>query len=314
MTGPIEYSFVIPVYNEAASLRELHAQINTTVTSLGKPHEIIFVNDGSTDDSWLTICALAESDANIRAIRFRRNFGKASALAAGFEVVRGQIVFTLDADLQDDPAEIPNFLAKLDEGFDVVSGWKKIRHDPWHKVFPSRVFNAMVSRKTGLKLHDHNCGFKAFRREVLSHLKLYGERHRFVPVLSAAAGFRVGEVVIHHRARPYGESKYGWNRFLRGYLDLHSVAMETKYGYRPLHWYGSQSLKMLMVAVGLSALSIMLTVWMPSSSSVTIAMMVACTLLLGSMMTYLIGLHSEATLSQHPPTVPYTVSESIRRD
>ncbi len=314
MTGPTEYSFVIPVYNEAASLGELHAQIRSTVASLAKAYEIIFVDDGSTDDSWLTIRALAERDTNIRAIRFRRNFGKASALAAGFEAARGQFVFTIDADLQDDPAEVPNFLAKLGEGFDVVSGWKKIRHDPWHKVLPSRVFNAVVSRKTGVKLHDHNCGFKAFRREVLPHLKLYGERHRFVPVLAAAAGFRVGEVVIHHRARPYGKSKYGWNRFLRGYLDLQSVTMETKYGYRPLHWYGSQSLMMLMAAIGLSVLTIVLAAWIPSSPAVTITMIGACTLYLGTMTAYLIGLQAEALLSQNPPSTPYTVSESIRRD
>ena len=167
---------------------------------------------------------LASDDATIRAVRFRRNFGKAAALQAGFRLVRGEIALTLDADLQDDPHEIPRFLEMLSEGYDVISGWKQVRHDPWHKVFPSRVFNGMISTLTGVKLHDHNCGMKCYRAEVLREVRLYGELHRFIPVLAAAKGFRVGEMVINHRARKFGSSKYGVRRFIKGFLDLLTVS------------------------------------------------------------------------------------------
>ena len=181
---------------------------------------------------------LAGGDPRVSAIRFRRNFGKAAALTAGFRAARGDMVFTLDADLQDDPAEIPRFLAELEKGFDVVSGWKKTRHDPWHKVYPSRVFNWLVSRLTGCRLHDHNCGFKLYRREVLREVGIYGELHRFIPVLAHARGFRVGEVAVHHRRRRHGASKYGFSRFFKGFLDLLTVRFLTRFSQRPLHVLG----------------------------------------------------------------------------
>ncbi|MHC4402702.1 MAG: glycosyltransferase family 2 protein, partial [Planctomycetota bacterium] len=183
-------SIVIPVFNEEESLEKLHEEICEVAKANRYELDVIFVDDGSTDGSWKVIERLAETDRRVRGIRFRRNFGKAAALSAGFAEVRGRLIVTLDADLQDDPQEIPRFLAQMEEDLDVVSGWKKVRHDPWHKVGPSRVFNWMVSRLTGVKLHDHNCGMKCYRREVFDEVRLYGELHRFVPVLAAARGFR----------------------------------------------------------------------------------------------------------------------------
>lgn len=236
MSLPI--SLVVPVLNERESLGPLFDQIAQGVAGTGRSWELIFVDDGSSDGSWDSIAKLAAEHPQVRGFRFRRNFGKAAALDAGFRVATGDVVLTLDADLQDDPAEIPRFLAAIDGGLDVVSGWKKIRHDPWHKVLPSRVFNAVVSRVTGVKLHDHNCGFKAYRAAVLREVRLYGELHRFVPVLAAERGYTVGELVIQHRARQFGRSKYGIKRFTRGFLDLISVQFLTGYGDRPQHFLG----------------------------------------------------------------------------
>ena len=235
-------SLVIPVYNEHDSLTPLLAEITEVVGKIDQRVEIIFVDDGSTDGSWQLVRELSAKDERVRGIRFRRNFGKAAALEAGFKVARGGVVMTLDADLQDDPHEIPNFLAAVRGGLDVVSGWKKIRLDPWHKTFPSRVFNRMVGWVTKVHLHDHNCGFKAYRADVLRELNLYGEMHRFVPVLAAGRGFKVGELAIHHRPRQFGRSKYGWQRFVKGFLDLVTVHFLTKFGRRPQHLLGSYGL------------------------------------------------------------------------
>ena len=238
-------SLVIPVYNESDSLPQLFKELNDVAQANQYDLDVIFVDDGSTDASWKTISDLATSDSRVRGIRFRRNFGKAAALNAGFKVVRGDMVMTLDADLQDDPHEIPKFLEKMASGFDVVSGWKRVRHDPWHKVGPSRIFNALVSWLTGVTLHDHNCGMKCYRREVLSEVRLYGELHRFVPVLAAAKGFRVGELVIQHRPRQHGYSKFGVERFVKGFLDLLTVKFLTHYGRRPSHLFGTIGLVFL---------------------------------------------------------------------
>lgn len=235
-------SLVIPVLDEKESLRALVTEIDSVVRTLPQRCEIIFVDDGSTDGSWELIREMAAADRRIQGVRFRRNFGKAAALEAGFRHAGGAIVLTLDADLQDDPSEIPRFLAAIQGGWDVVSGWKKVRHDPWHKVFPSRVFNWVVSRVTSVSLHDHNCGFKAYRADVFREIRLYGELHRFVPVLAADRGFKVGELVIHHRPRKYGRSHYGVRRFVKGLLDLISVQFLTAFGDRPQHFLGSLGL------------------------------------------------------------------------
>lgn len=232
-------SIVIPVYNEQESLATLFGEIDRAAQQTGLDVEVLFVDDGSRDGSWAVIRTLAEQDPRVQGIRFRRNFGKAAALSAGFAAAHGELILTLDADLQDDPAEIPKFLARLNEGFDIVSGWKKTRHDPWHKVGPSRVFNAMVSWLTGVRLHDHNCGMKCYRAEVFREVRLYGELHRFIPVLAAARGFRVAEVVINHRPRRFGYSKYGVRRFVKGFLDLLTVKFLTGFGERPQHVLGT---------------------------------------------------------------------------
>jgi dolichol-phosphate mannosyltransferase len=233
-------SVVVPVYNEVDTLAKLHAELVEVTERKQLAWELIFVDDGSSDGSWAEIERLAREDVRVRGIRLRRNFGKAAALSSGFEAARGDVVFTLDADLQDDPKEIPNFLeAMAKQELDVVSGWKKTRHDPWHKVIPSRIFNAMIGQLTGVRLHDHNCGFKCYRRDVLSEVHIYGELHRFVPVLANARGWKVGEIVVQHRPREFGRSKYGVYRFVKGFLDLLTVYFLTGFGQRPQHLLGS---------------------------------------------------------------------------
>jgi glycosyltransferase involved in cell wall biosynthesis len=236
-------SVVVPVRDEAESLETLHSELSAVFSGdPSGPVEFVFVDDGSRDGSWQVLAELAGRDPRITAIRFRRNFGKAAALMAAFQVARGELVFTMDGDLQDDPAEIPRFLVAICNGFDVISGWKKKRHDPWHKVYPSRVFNSTVSKLTGCRLHDHNCGFKLYRREVLREIGIYGELHRFVPVLAHARGFRVGEIEVKHRARQHGSSKYGVSRLIKGFLDLLTVRFLTRFSQRPLHVLGGVGL------------------------------------------------------------------------
>jgi dolichol-phosphate mannosyltransferase len=262
-------SVVIPVFNERDSLLPLHAEIAAVAERARLDLEVLFVDDGSTDGSWAVIADLARKHPAAHGIRFRRNFGKAAALSAGFRAARGEIILTLDADLQDDPAEVPRFLDALGDprhahasvlprgdeeetqaptpvteapALDVVSGWKRVRHDPWHKVWPSRVFNWMVSWLTDVRLHDHNCGLKCYRAEVFREVRLYGELHRFIPVLAAARGFRVGEIEVAHRPRRFGRSKYGVRRFVKGFLDLLTVKFLTGFGQRPQHLLGGLGL------------------------------------------------------------------------
>jgi glycosyltransferase involved in cell wall biosynthesis len=251
-------SIIIPVLNESESLRELSAEIAQTCQRNNIDYEVIFVDDGSTDGSWRVIQELSD-DERISGIRFRRNFGKAAALTAGMRASRGKMIMMMDADLQDDPAEIPRLLAKLDEGYDVVNGWKLNRLDPWHKVYPSKVFNWMASTISGLKLHDHNCGLKLFRREVAAEIRIYGELHRFIAMLAHARGFRVTEVAVNHRERRHGQSKYGVHRFLRGFLDLLTVKFLTGYGQRPQHLLGALGFGCFLV--GLLGLAFLTFVW-----------------------------------------------------
>lgn len=266
-------SVVIPVYNECESLVALYAEIVAAARTARLDLEVLFVDDGSRDGSWAVIVELARQHAEVRGLRFRRNFGKAAALSAGFRAARGEIILTLDADLQDDPAEIPRFLDRLDEGkagerLDVVSGWKRVRLDPWHKVWPSRVFNFMVSWLTGVRLHDHNCGMKCYRAEIFREVRLYGELHRFIPVLAAARGFRIGEIEINHRPRRFGHSKYGVRRFVKGFLDLLTVKFLTGFGQRPQHLLGSLGLvSFLLGNLGLLYLGItwIIRLWHPDA-------------------------------------------------
>ena len=240
-------SIMIPVLNESESLPQLYQEICDTSQQHNIDLEVIFIDDGSSDRSWEIISGLAAKDGRVSGIRFRRNFAKAAALSAGRRAARGSVIMMVDDDLQDNAKEIPRFLEKLNEGYDVVNGWKERRRDPWHKVYPSKVFNWMIAKLTGLQLHDHNCGFKLFRKEVAAEIRIYGELHRFIPVLADARGFKVTEISVHHRERQHGHSKYGVRRFLRGFLDLLTVRFLTGYGQRPQHMLG---------AIGLGFLSI----------------------------------------------------------
>ena len=253
-------SIIVPVLNEHESLSQLLSEIVRTGERHNVELEVIFVDDGSRDGSWETIKQLSEQNDRVSGIRFRRNFGKAAALTAGMRAARGELILMMDADLQDDPAEIPNFLSKLNEGFDVVNGWKQRRLDPWHKVFPSRVFNWMISRLTGLKLHDHNCGLKLFRADVAREITIYGELHRFIPVLAHARGFRVAEISVHHRERQFGHSKYGVRRFLRGFLDLLTVKFLTGFGQSPQHMLGAIGL--MFLGAGFLGLGYLAVLWL----------------------------------------------------
>lgn len=250
-------SIVIPLLNERESLAELHADILELARQHDLDLEMLFVDDGSTDGSWAELRRLQKTDSRIRGIRLRRNFGKSAALSAGLRAIRGDTVVTMDADLQDDPREIPHLLTELSKGADLVSGWKQVRHDPWHKVWPSRVFNWLIGILTGVRLHDHNCGLKVYRAEVVRDLRLYGELHRFIPVLAAAQGYRVAEVAVNHRPRKYGQSKFGVGRFTRGFLDLLTVKFLTSFGRRPQHLIGGVGLlAFVMGALSLGWLSI----------------------------------------------------------
>lgn len=231
-------STVIPVYNEQESLQELHQRLRPILEQAGASYECIYVDDGSRDRSYQVLQSIRREDPHVRLIRFRRNFGKSAALAAGFAAARHEIVITLDADLQDLPEEIPKLLARLEEGYDLVSGWRYQRHDPWSKRLASKIYNLTTSFMTGVRLHDFNCGFKAYRRAVLDELRVYGEQHRYIPVLASYRGFRNGEVKIEHAPRRYGRSKFGWDRFFGGFFSLLTVILLTRYTNRPLHFFG----------------------------------------------------------------------------
>lgn len=235
---PVLLSVVVPAYNEEGNLPALYAALVRVLEAEAVPFEIVVVDDGSTDGTWRAIETLAGSDPRVIALRHRRNFGKARALATGFAAAVGELMLTMDADLQDDPEEVPRFLDKLDEGYDLVSGWKQRRQDPLGKTLPSRFFNLTVRRISGVPLHDFNCGFKLYRAGVVRTIRLYGELHRFTPVLAHAEGFRVGELPVRHHPRRWGTSKYGWSRLIKGFLDLLTVTFLTEYRQRPMHVLG----------------------------------------------------------------------------
>ena len=237
----MDISIVISIYNEAESLGELAEGIQEALSPIGLSYEMIMVDDGSTDSSWETICSLKHTYGNLQGIRFRRNYGKSAALYCGFEAACGDVVVTMDADLQDDPAEIPEMVRMIrEEGYDLVSGWKKKRHDnALTKNIPSKIYNWAARRVTGIKLHDMNCGLKAYRREVVKDIEVYGEMHRFIPYLASNAGYdRIGEKVVVHHARKYGSSKFGMERFMNGFLDLMTIAFLQKFGRKPMHLFG----------------------------------------------------------------------------
>ena len=236
----MDISLVIPLYNEAESLPELEAWIARVMKENGFSYEIWFVNDGSTDNSWQVIEELRRKNPCVKGVSFRRNYGKSRALFMGFEKVQGDVVITMDADLQDSPDEIPELYRMITrDGYDLVSGWKKKRYDPLSKTIPTKLFNATARKVSGIKLHDFNCGLKAYRREVVKSIEVYGDMHRYMPYLAKTAGYtRIGEKVVHHRARKYGKTKFGLDRFVNGYLDLITLWFFSKFGVKPMHFFG----------------------------------------------------------------------------
>jgi glycosyltransferase involved in cell wall biosynthesis len=307
-------SFVIPVLNEAESLNQLYQEILANIA--GNSYEIIFIDDGSVDAGFRIMTELAQADRNVKVIKFRRNFGKAAALQKGFELAQGEVVFTLDADLQDNPVEIPAFLAKLDEGFDLVSGWKKKRHDPLHKRLPSRLFNSVTASTFKLKLKDYNCGFKAYRKPLVKELSLYGEMHRYIPALAHALGFRIGEIPVQHRARQFGESKYGMERYLRGFFDLLTVKMVTHYVKSPLYLFGRAGLLScffgMIITLYLTAMKIF---WgMPLSNRPLL--LLGILLILGGLQFISLGLISELIINRINPSqrLPLSIETTLNAE
>jgi glycosyltransferase involved in cell wall biosynthesis len=249
--NPFWLSVVVPLFNEAESLPHLYLELDAALAPNGEVSELIFVDDGSTDGSFEVLKALRSKDERVKIIQLRGNQGKTTALAIGFREARGEIIVTLDADLQDDPKEIPKFLTKLEEGYDLVSGWKASRQDPWTRRALSAIFNRVTASITGLQIHDFNCGFKAYRRAVVNELKLHGELHRFIPALANWRGFRVAEIEVEHRPRRYGRSKYGMERIPRGFFDLLTVLMLTRYTTKPLHLFGLLGLLLGLAGFGI---------------------------------------------------------------
>lgn len=232
-------SIVIPVFNEEENITLLHAQIRTILNTITTKSEILFVDDGSKDNTANIIQTLAEKDKTIKLVQLRKHYGKADALSAGFSQAKGDIIITMDGDLQDDAKEIPRFIEKIEQGYDLVSGWKYKRKDPLSKTVPSKIFNWLVRKLTGVKVHDSNCGYKAYRKEVVQNIKVYGEMHRYIPVIAHWKGFKVGEIKVIHHKRKHGKSKYGLSRMAKGLMDLITIKYLTTYVERPLHLFGA---------------------------------------------------------------------------
>jgi glycosyltransferase involved in cell wall biosynthesis len=309
-----EVSVVIPVYDEAESLPDLYQELTAACGALGRPTEVVFVDDGSTDGSAELLDGIADDDETVTVVHLRRNFGKSAALAAGFERVRGRIVVTLDADLQDDPAMIPEFVRRIDEGADLVSGWKKHRYDPPGKTVPSRIFNAAVRLFSGIQLRDFNCGFKAYCIECIRELSVYGSLHRFLPVLAAERGYRVEELVVNHRPRRHGASKYGARRLMAGFLDLMTVLLLTRFRTRPLHFFFIPGLA--LGVLGITILSYLTVLWFLGQSIGTRPLLnlgILCTIASTQFMA--IGLLSELVVRKTiQPREIFSIREVRRRD
>jgi glycosyltransferase involved in cell wall biosynthesis len=289
---------VVPVHDEEQSVETLDNELRAALDPLGRPWEVVYVDDGSTDGSFSALTRLHAEADNVEVVRLRRNFGKAAALAAGFRHAAGDVVVTIDADLQDDPAEIPRLLAKLDEGFDLVSGWKTQRRDPLSRRIPSRIFNGVVGRVSGLRLHDLNCGLKAYRAEVVRNLRIYGELHRFLPVLAHDRGYRVAELPVNHRPREHGKSRYGVERYFRGFLDFLTVWFMGRYRHRPLHLFGG--LGLLLGTIG-TVLLVYLTVLKLSGEAIGHRPLLTLGVLLAvvGLQFFSLGLLSELITSHH---------------
>jgi dolichol-phosphate mannosyltransferase len=296
-------SVVVPVHDEERSVALLYDELQSALQPLGLEWEAVFVDDGSTDGTFAALTRLHAAADNVRVVRLRRNFGKAAALGAGFDQARGDTVVTIDGDLQDDPAEIPRLLAKLDEGFDLVSGWKTRRRDRLSRRIPSRIFNWATSLLSGVRLHDMNCGLKAYRAEVVHGVRLYGELHRFIPVLAHYRGFRIAELPVNHRPREHGRSRYGIERYLRGFLDLLTVSFIGRYRHRPLHLFGGLGLVLGLLGTGIL---VYLTIVKALGHAIgeRPLLMLGVLLVVVGLQFFSLGLISEMITSQHEERAP----------
>lgn len=309
-------SFIIPAKDEEESIATLVDRIVSVVDSCSELslNEIVLVDDGSVDDTWSVMTKLSHKFEFVKAIRFRRNFGKAIALEAGFKCATGDFVFTMDADLQDDPEEIPCFMEELDKGYDLVSGWKQRRYDPMSKTLPSKLFNWVTAKISGIALHDFNCGYKVYKREVVENLRLYGELHRYVPVLANDAGFKVGEIVVKHHARKFGESKYGFERYVRGFLDLITVLATTRYLQKPAHLFGGAGFAFGII--GFLILSYLTVIWLlgmgPIGSRPLFFLGIMLTILSIQMIS--IGVVAELIIKTTRQRELYTIVEDVSGD
>jgi glycosyltransferase involved in cell wall biosynthesis len=305
-------SVVVPLYNEEESVPELFESLQQVSKQMGEPFELILVDDGSTDGSFRVLEDLHRRHKNIKVIRLRRNFGKSAALSIGFAEASGEFVITLDADLQDDPAEIPGLLQALNDSYDLISGWKRKRYDPISKTIPSRFFNFVTAKLTGIPLHDFNCGLKAYRREVVKEVNVYGELHRYIPVLAHWAGYRVGEKVVQHHPRKYGRTKFGISRFLRGFLDLVTILFTTRYIRRPLHLFGVWGIISFLIG---AAIDITLSIeWLLGRTSLSNRplFLVGFLFIIIGVQFISIGLLGEMITRQERDTQHYSIREYLK--
>ncbi len=303
-------SVVIPLYNEEKSLAELHNRIILSLQSLSSNYELIFVDDGSTDNSFSVIRDLHKKDDRVKAIRFRKNFGKASALSAGFKEAEGTTIVTIDADLQDLPEEIPTLIKKMDEGYDLVSGWKFKRKDPLLRRIASRLFNSVTSFYTGVKIHDFNCGLKCYRREVIEELDLYGELHRYIPAIANWKGFKVGQAKVNHQPRIHGKSKFGSERYLRGLFDLLTIIMLTKYPEKPLHFFGLLGTILSLAGLAINLYMALLRLSGKWISNRPLLLLGILLLILGIQFIFF-GLMGELIVFSSQKDISYTVKEKL---
>ncbi len=312
----MDVSIVIPLKDEEESLPELAEWIHRVCTTHGFSYEVVMVDDGSTDNSWKVIEGLRAGNPNIKGIRFQRNYGKSAALNEAFKVVEGDVVITMDADLQDSPEEIPELRRMvLEDGFDIVSGWKKKRYDnTLTKNIPSKFFNAVTSRVSKIKLHDFNCGLKAYRKKVVKSIEVYGEMHRYIPVIAKWAGFkRIGEKVVEHRARKYGVSKFGWERFVNGFLDLMSITFVGKFSKRPMHFFGLWGTLFFMIGLGITLYLIIAKLVNPDTFALTNrpGFYLALASLIIGMQLFLAGFISELIARNAPGRNWYLIEEKL---
>ncbi|MDB5230659.1 MAG: glycosyl transferase, group 2 family protein [Chitinophagaceae bacterium] len=313
----MDVSIVIPLKDEEESLPELTEWIARVADQHYFSYEIILVDDGSTDNSWYVISKLADTNPNIRGIRFQRNYGKSAALHEGFKAAKGDVVITMDADLQDSPDEIPDLRRMIiEEGHDVVSGWKKKRYDPISKTIPTKLFNAATRRVSGIQLHDFNCGLKAYRNKVVKSIEVYGEMHRYIPVIAKWSGFKkIGEKVVEHRARKYGKTKFGWERFINGFLDLATITFVSKFGKRPMHFFGLYGTLCFFVGCMISLyLLIAKTIYADYTLTNKPAFYIALTAMILGMQLFLAGFIAELLSRNSQERNNYLIEEKLRVD